>query len=574
MVMELENTDVNKAEPQSTEVGVPSRNRRLSGRFRWLAATVVLLLAAGVALVVFLARGAGSSATAGRPVPAPSTDPFNRERDSGTAPREGEIVISLEPERAQNARFKFAVAARATEGEGGPAAVRTTATVQSDAYKETPVFPLVGGIVREVKVQLGDRVKNGQVLATIFSNELAETQAAYLGMQAEAERHHQHFSRTAELVELGAASREELEQATAEAKTEQAKLNSMREKLILLGMSAKQVDQLQSADQIQAVVDVPSPVSGILLNRSINPGEVLMTTREIFRVVDLATVWVVGQVYERDFDAVRVGTPAAITAPPYPDRRFSGRVSYIDPRVDPQTRTAQVRVEVANPGESLKLGMFVDVYFGASLQRTPDVPVVLVPREAIQSIGSKEVVYVVADRSDSFVQREVATGAETGGMVAVVKGLSVGERVVTDGSFLLRAESLKLNPAQGTAISAPIAEPKPNKMSDEEHHPKMSTTSPGTDSSAGGRVQTARVRITANGYEPSTIRLQKGVPARVTFVREVEATCSTDVVIEAFGIKKELPFKEPVVVAFTPRSAGEFEFACGMNMLHGKIIIR
>jgi RND family efflux transporter MFP subunit len=408
-------------------------------------------------------------------------------------------------------------------------------------------------------------VSRGQLLATVFSSELAEAQASYLSMQADAERHHLHYQRTAELVELGAASREELEQATAESKAEQARLTSMREKLKLLGLTSKQIEELNAPDQIKSLVPVEAPLSGTVLARGVNPGEVLTGAKELFRIGDLSSVWIVGQVFEKDFASVRVGIPAVITTPSYPDRRFSGRVSFIDPRVDPQTRTAQVRIEVNNPGGMLRLGMFVDVTFG-NAGGEASAEVLAVPTAAVQTIGQKRVVYLAADNAGSFIQRDIVIGGERDGLTAVLSGLGSGERVVTEGSFLLRAESLKLNPSQATA-----AAPEPAVERERESvGPEPGKKGPGTKEA----IQSVSIVVGEDGYAPATVRLRKGVPARLTFVRKVEATCATDIKIPDFGIQRDLPLNEPVVISFTPDKTGEYGFACGMNMLRGKIVVR
>src|SRR5207253_7014616 len=144
----------------------------------------------------------------------------------------------------------------------------TTGTVQSNAYKEVPVFPIAGGIVKQINVELGNRVARGQPLATIFSSELAEAESAYLKMAAEVEEHHQHHHRTTELVEIGAVSREDLEQATSLKKTAEANLASARERLILLGMTDKQIDLLGTTQRFpKPLLTVDSPASGTLIAR-------------------------------------------------------------------------------------------------------------------------------------------------------------------------------------------------------------------------------------------------------------------------------------------------------------------
>jgi multidrug efflux pump subunit AcrA (membrane-fusion protein) len=456
--------------------------------------------------------------------------------------------------------------------------LRTTGTVEPNAYKVVPVMPIAGGIIRQVNFELGDKVERGQKLATIFSTELADAQTAYLSMLAEIERHHQKYRRTEKLVEIGAASREEFEEVSAEYKIEEAKLIAARQKLVLLGMSVKQVDDLRNFQQMGemgALISVEAPASGMILSRSVNAGEVVTMGKELFRIADLSTVWVIGQVYEKDFAASYVGAPVVITAPAYPGRRFTGRVSYVDPRVEPQTRTAQIRIEVKNPNYTFKLGMFVDVNFGeaaAGAQAT-----VSVPRTAVQTIGAKQVVYVVTDKAGGFAQREVSAGQESDGHMMIYAGLNVGERVVTEGSFLLRAESLKLDPSQLTAsktpsdvISQAAAQPSAQEAQADKGWAKPSQSAQNSQE----RTQSVTVTVGEKGYQPESFKLRKGVPARVTFVRKVDATCGTEIVLAEFNIKRELPLNQPVVVEFTPSKTGEFKFACGMDMLRGKIIVQ
>ena len=549
----------------------PTIANAASARKRWLVAGFV---GAAVVLLVIalLTRGAKQNSLAGRPVPEPSgavssSGGASGATSSSAVPRPGDLVISLDPERLANAQIRTELVVAGEAGAPLTAGLRTTGTVQTNAYREVPVLPIAGGIVREVNAELGDRVKRGQNLATIFSTELSDAQSAYQKMQAEIERHHQHYRRTVELVELGAASREELETATAELKTEQANLSAIKQRLVLLGVSDKQIESLGTQAQAKPLIQVESPASGIILTRSVNTGEVVMTGKELFRVADLSSVWVMGQIYEKDFAAVRVGTPAVVTTQAYPGRSFNGRVTYIDPRVEPQTRTAQVRVELANPGEMLRLGMFVDISFGgASVQPAGDEAVVMVPGTAVQEIAGKRVVFLTGDRPGVFIQREVNAGAESNGRVPVYSGLSAGESVVGEGSFLLRAESLKLNPSQAA---------RPGSSSS-----SGSTSSPGAtradtrERDAAEGVQTATVMLTGQGYQPASVRLRLGVPARLTFVRKVKETCGTELLIPDYEIKRDLPFDEPVLVEFTPTKRGQSEFSCGMKMLRGKIVVK
>ncbi|PYO52601.1 MAG: hypothetical protein DMD83_25565 [Candidatus Rokuibacteriota bacterium] len=189
---------------------------------------------------------------------------------------------------------------------------------------------------------------------------------------------------------------------------------------------------------------MPAPFDGVITGRTVNLGQVVSTGQELLVVTDLADVWVVGDLYEQDFQAVGVGSEAAITTPAYPGLTLRGRVAYIDPRVDAQTRTAKVRVEVANPGGRLRLGMYVSMAFTTRGAER----VVVVPRSAVQSIGERSVVYLpVKDEEGKFVQRQIRLGQLMGDSYTVLAGLRPGDVVVTEGSFFLRAESLRNAPS-------------------------------------------------------------------------------------------------------------------------------
>jgi RND family efflux transporter MFP subunit len=164
----------------------------------------------------------------------------------------------------------------------------------------------------------------------------------------------------------------------------------------------------------------------------------------LFTVVDLATEWIVADVYERDFSRVRVGSEATIATPAYPGTTLRGRISYIDPRVNASTRTAKVRIEVANPRGNLRLGMCADVAISTGGARTA----VMLPHAAVQRVGTRSVVYLAdAKQAGRFVEREVTLGQSSGEHVEVVSGVQGGDVVVTEGSFFLRAERERLGPS-------------------------------------------------------------------------------------------------------------------------------
>jgi cobalt-zinc-cadmium efflux system membrane fusion protein len=406
---------------------------RRTTRTAVVAAVAVVALAA-LAFLLWRAFGTGGGG-GGRPVPAPRT--VNVEQPGGAGTSTSEPTLTITQEVAARAGIKVEPVGEQPAAESGAEAA--TGVVQSNAYRETPVVSLVGGIVRSVNAELGQSVRRGQTMAVVFSDELAAAQSRYLTAQAELEEHHKHHHRTAELVEIGAASREEFEQSESMLKKAEAEVASLRQRLLLLGLSPQRVDGLRSSSQVSSEVSLTSPVSGTVITRSANAGEVVEANKEILRVADLSSVWVIGQVYEKDLGRVRVGSGASVTSPAYP-----GRVSYVDPRLDPATRTAQVRIELANPGQVLKIGMYVGVAFATIGGSEKTVPVV--PASAVQNINNQQVVFVATNDPNVFLMRPVRVGPEAGGRVPVLEGLFVGDRVVTEGSFMLRAEWLKLHP--------------------------------------------------------------------------------------------------------------------------------
>ena len=287
------------------------------------------------------------------------------------------------------------------------------------------------------------------------------------------------YDRTTRLIRIGAASREELEQdttklRTAEAELEEARqrearaqrllpispevraaseeslnklrtaeteLASTRQRLILYGMPSARLDSLRSASQISSELLVPAPISGTVTSRAVNAGEVVDASKELLRITDLSSVWVIAQVFERDVARLRVGSGASVTSDAFPDNIFRGQITYIDPQFDNATRTGKVRIELANPGQALKIGMYVKAAFGAlgDAERTSPV----IPAAAVQRIGDQDVVFVPTEDPVVFALRSVRLGPEVDGRRIVQEGLQVGDRVVTNGSFLLRAAWLK-----------------------------------------------------------------------------------------------------------------------------------
>ena len=319
--------------------------------------------------------------------------------------------------------------------------LRLPAVVEPNAYARVSVTPLVTGRVTSVSAQLGAQVRQGQTLATVFSPELADAQTQYISARAELDAHERELARTEKLVQIGAASRQELERIHAEHTGQQTRVESARSRLDLLGMSREAVESLASGKSVDASTEVPAPISGVVTERLVNMGLNVDPATKLFTVVDLSTVWIVANLYEKDFARVRVGDHATVVTPAYPDRQIQGRVSYIDPQVSPESRTTKVRVEVSNPHYDLRLGMLAE----AQIQASTSTSVAFIPRIAVQNVADRSFVYVAKPGAPGqFMEREVLVGQPSGERIQVVSGVVAGDKVVTEGSFFMRAERERL----------------------------------------------------------------------------------------------------------------------------------
>jgi RND family efflux transporter MFP subunit len=410
-----------------------SSSRGLRAIMSALVATALVALGV-IGGVVWGERRAMRSAPAASPGPPVSPAPPGAVAPTGSGASSEPIEVTLTPDAVQRAGIKTAV----VQARSIAASISVPGTVSSNAYRETKANALVGGIARSVAVELGATVTRGQPLAVISSTELADAQMKYLSAQAMLAADHQKRERTGKLLAIGAASRQEYEEVAAIHTAHETEVAAARQRLLPLALWSLRGGAGRSAGDIVSEVSVPAPGNGVVIARSANPGQVVSAGQELFTVADLSTVWVIGDLYEKDFAAVRVGSDVTISSAALGTNEVRGRVAYIDPRVEPATRTAKVRVEVPNPGGVLRLGAFVNVTF-----TRPSSAVAVVPLGAVQSIGERTVVYVAAGDEPRFVERPVSLGPQAGESVQVLAGVKPGERIVTEGSFFLRAEAAR-----------------------------------------------------------------------------------------------------------------------------------
>ena len=463
---------------------------------------------------------------------APSVEAMPAAAARGPLP---DLVVPVSAELAQRAGIEVATVGHSSVR----ATLRVPGTVMPNQYRQVQVSSLVGGQVLRVSAELGDRVRRGAPMAQIFSSELAEAQTRYLSARAELAAADERLSRTKRLVAIGASSQQELEQTEADRTKLATDVEGVAAKLRLFGMSSAAIARLKSAADIGAAVTVTAPADGVITERTANQGVVVMPSTPMFVISSISPVWVIADVAERDLSRVRMGTPATVQADGAAP--VIGKVVYISPDVRPETRTAQVRVETPNNG-ALRFGMLVNV----ELADSGTSAVLTVPDAAVQSLGGRSVVYLArADRPGEYIEREVTTGARGNGAVEIVSGLQPGDRVVTNGSFYVRAERERLGLRQA---------------------PQAST--------AAGSHRTVQVAITEAGFTPARVEVPAGSHVTLVMTRKVEATCGTDVVVGGRKAADSLPLNKPVSIDVGTVNRGEITFTCGMNMLKGTIVVQ
>ncbi len=460
----------------SNQQRMPPFNRRL-----------VLLVAAALALAVALGLYFRLSNQNSRP------DEKAASAKEGHADEHGEVSeVELSPEAMEAAKIKYATA---TE-RPAVALLRVAGTVEVNQQQVQQATPLVGGRIERVLVTLGDRVRAGVPLAVISSPQIAEmhgklhesetrlqsaernlarvqkaeNRAAALSAKARLDEAEATLRRTKRLIELGAGAgkdliaaetayktakaeyefqsnislNKELAEAQAEVDTARVDVQHIRDGLRALGAPVPENEQDHHKGDT-SLITLRAPVSGTVIERLVNTGAGIEAGKPLFTVANISMLWVIANAPEARVGSLRVGAPAEVRVSALGEQAVVGRVTYIDPVLNEDTRTARVRVEIANSQERLKVGMFVEVSF-QTVARAIEAAEneLVVPDEAVQRIGERTVVFAPKEGEPGrFEVRDVEVGAVTDGQRRIISGLKAGERVVTKGSFALKTQLMK-----------------------------------------------------------------------------------------------------------------------------------
>ena len=302
--------------------------------------------------------------------------------------------------------------------------VRTTGQVTADETKIEHVHVKTSGYIDKVYVDyIGQLVKKGQPLFTVYSPDLVATEEEYL-IAKRGEKN------------LGTSEFKEVSQGG------QALLRSARERLKLWDVSDEQIKKLDESGEVSRTLTFYSPVNGFVMDRKAFPQTAITPDMDLYQITDLSKIWVNADIYEYEVPYVKVGQTVAMQLSYYAGKTYTGKVTYIYPTVDPVTRTVKVRIECPNPHYDLKPQMFADVDMKINYGNQ-----ILVPQEAVMDSGDKQYVFLVHD-GGVFEPRSIQMGAKLDGKVVVLSGLKPGETIVTSGNFLVDSES-RLKSAMG-----------------------------------------------------------------------------------------------------------------------------
>ena len=359
---------------------------------RWDAAIVLALLAIG---------GVGS------PERAAAGDAADRGESARTA-------IRLDAAQQQAMGLTYGVVERRSLDK----TIRTVGRFDYDERKLAAVTLKISGYIKDLFVDYtGKTVRKGEPLFTIYSPELVSGEQEYL---------------------LAVRNQRELakSQVPSAAQSAASLLHASRERLLLWDLSERQVRELEEAGKPGLYQTIYSPASGIVLEKMVVAGQSVQAGMTLYKIADLSTIWVYGDIYEYELPFVKVGQKAEIRLSYAPGRSFAARVAYLYPTLDPKTRTVKVRFELPNSADDL---LRPEMYGSVEL-RVPLGERLVIPKTAILDSGRRQLVFVAAG-DGRLTPREVKLGDRVDDYVEVREGLQPGERVVTSANFLVDSES-------------------------------------------------------------------------------------------------------------------------------------
>ncbi len=436
--------------------------------------------------------------------PVPKKDPMGMDYiavyEGGKTPGSSGTQISISTEKVQ----RLGVRTEAAKLRILDRTVRAAGRIEPDERRTYAIAPKFEGYVERLHVNAtGQLIGKGQPLFEVYSPELVSAQREYAvamqGVQA--------------MNNAGSESQEAMKRLA------EASLTRLKN----WDISEDQIKALSASGETKRTLTFRSPVSGIVTEKKALQGMRFTPGEALYQIADLSSIWVIADVFEQDIGLVKAGAKVQIRINAYPDKTFNGTLTYVYPTLTAETRTVPVRIELANPGNLLKPGMFAEVELPVGAKGS----VLTVPTSAVIDSGTRRIVLVQSGEG-KFEPREVKTGARSDQLVDVISGVMDGELVVVAANFLIDAES-NLKAALGGMTPAPQA------------------TKP------GGAVHQAEATVDDVDAKAGTVMLNHGPVASLKW-----PAMSMEFKVANPALMKDLPPKAKVTVDFVERQPGEW----------------
>jgi cobalt-zinc-cadmium efflux system membrane fusion protein len=340
--------------------------------------------------------------------------------------------VTLSVEALESLRLTYA---RAEERELSPS-LEVPAEIVAVPDRRATVGPRVAGRVVDVGVNVGDRVERGEALVVLESDEVGRARADLIAARARAAVARRKLDRERGLLEDRITSRRAFEEAEGDQQVAEADLRAARTRLATFGVTPS-----EPAPRNPARVTLTSPMSGTVVMRSVHVGQWARPSETLVEVVDLDELWLQASVYEREMRFVDVDQPVQVEVRAFPGEVFRGTVAQVAGTLDERTRSIGVRVVLPNPEHRLRPGMFATARIQGNPAHEPR-RLLVIPRAALQEVLGHRSVFVKVGNG-TFELRRVSTGEREGELVEILDGLSPGDEVVADGSFLLKGQLLR-----------------------------------------------------------------------------------------------------------------------------------
>jgi len=308
------------------------------------------------------------------------------------------------------------------------------------------VTPLAHGILVSVRKDLGNLVKAGEVLAELHSAEIAVAKAEFLSASVRADIGRKAYEREKRLKDRNIASEKEFLEAEAADHSARLAFSNARQKLVTLGMTVREIDQVLESEEATATLLVRAPFDGTVVERDAVMGEAVDSGKALFVVADLSTYWLELSIPADHAGMIRKGQDVRAEFPDLPGEVINGHISWVDTSVDKKTRMIRARAVVSEPGGLLLKGLFGRVRISLGQTR----PMSLVPGSAVQKHEGETFVFVQEEK-DLFSLRRVEVGESIGDRVEILEGIASGDNVVVTGTFVVMSEFLKSRLGAGCA---------------------------------------------------------------------------------------------------------------------------